>query len=66
MLNTDPSTNDVSSRDLLDLIVLGSIDHATTRIETMPGPYHYQRRDAFYATLHRRPRNTTDVPFNRS
>lgn len=60
----DPSENDKESRDVLDLVVLGHTDLAIERIEKMPGPYHWQRRDAYYAELHKRRRKTKTASFN--
>ena len=62
---TKASTNDVLARDVVDLILIGTIDYAVAEWAKEPGPFMWQKRDAYDARLHRRPRSSPRVPFNR-
>lgn len=52
------------SRDLVDLIVVGTIGYAVEQWEAEPGPFLWQKRDAYYKRLHRRGRTKRGDVFN--
>lgn len=63
MPTLDPPTKDVMSRDLLDLILMGSIQYATEQWalhKSDSAPYFWQQRDVHYEKMHarRRPKKT--------
>jgi hypothetical protein len=62
--NLNPSDHDARARDLVDLIVLGTIQYTTAQIEQHPGRYYWQKRDAEYDRLHRRRRPSRTGSFN--
>jgi hypothetical protein len=55
---------DPHAADLVDLILLGTIDFFRGEIEAMPGTWFGEKREAYYAALHARRRRTKDGPFN--
>lgn len=62
--NLKPSDHDAHARDVVDLIVLGTIQYVTGEVEQHPGTYYWQKRDAEYARLHRRRRPAKTASFN--
>jgi hypothetical protein len=62
--NLKPSDHNAHARDLVDLIVLGTIEYVTDALERHPGQYYSQKRDAEYARLHRRRRPAKTASFN--
>lgn len=62
--NLKPSDHDAHARDLVDLVVLGTIQYATGQVEQHSGQYYWQKRDAEYRRLHRRRRSSTTASFN--
>jgi hypothetical protein len=64
MPTTKPTPGDTAACDLVDLIVLGTIDFAHRELKDLPGQWHWQKREAYYARLHRRRRRPNE-PFNR-
>jgi hypothetical protein len=61
----EASKDDVGSRDLVDLIVVGSIHYAVEQWQAMPGPHLWYRRDAYYRWMHSRRRKNRKASFNR-
>lgn len=60
----EASKDDVSSRDLVDLIVVGSIHYAVEQWQKMPGPHLWYQRDAYYRWMHARRRRSRKGSFN--
>lgn len=60
----EPKPECREARDLVDLLVLGSISESTERTRARKGPYYWQRRDQEYARLHRKHRASKSPNFN--
>jgi hypothetical protein len=65
MSRTEPSTNDSTARDLVDIIVAGTIPFAVEQWNKETGQFLWQKRDAFYRRLHGQRRRKRTDPFNR-
>jgi hypothetical protein len=61
-----PTGRDPLACDLVDLVVVGTIDFAAGQVGHQPGRYHLEKRDAYYAQMHRQRRRRQTDPFNRS
>ena len=66
MSRLEPSKNEATARDLVDIIVAGTIPFAVEQWNNEQGPSLWQKRDAYYARLHRRRRRKKTDPFNRA
>lgn len=62
--NLEPSEHDAHARDLVDLIIIGTIQYAAAEVAKHPGHFYWQQRDAEYARLHRRRRKSPTASFN--
>jgi len=61
----EPSQNNVAARDVVDLLLMGSIQFAISEwAEHGHGPYLWQQRDAYYKQLHSRRRKSAKDSFN--
>ena len=61
----EPSERDENCRDLVDLLVCGTIGFSVERWQAhSPEGYLWEKRDAYYKWLHSRRRRNTKAPFN--
>lgn len=65
MPRLEPSDGSATARDLVDLIVVGTIQYAVHEWQRMPGEWLWQKRDAYYGRMHRRRRRSPTDSFNR-
>jgi hypothetical protein len=55
---------DPNAADLVDLILLGTVEFSREQIDRMPGRWAAEKREAYYSTLHTRRRKKKTDPFN--
>ena len=60
----DRARSDPHAEDLVDLVLLGTIEYSTGAIAKMPGGWVREKREAYYAALHRRRRRKRADAFN--
>jgi len=58
-----PSDNDANARDMVDLILVGTIYYSVEQWQTAKGPWLHQKRDAYYVEMHKRPRKKKKADF---
>ncbi len=56
--------SDPMTEDLVDMVVLGTIEFSRAEIAKMPGRWFGEKREAYYAALHARRRKKRTDPFN--
>lgn len=59
-----PTDHDACARDLVDLILVGTIPYAVEQWASAEGEWLWQKRDGYYAKMHSRHRKKPSDPFN--